>query len=223
MTLIELQNLIHEQNKSVGWWDEKRDFDTFVCLFHSELSEAMEGDRKGLMDDHLPQYEMFWVELADFVIRCMDWLGSKEYGGDDYPHDSDTHPNVTNPQLLAELHFKVSEAYSSNNDGFWSDRDESIADAVEFSFSFARMREFDLYQVILEKVEYNKYRADHKRENRAKEGEESLKPLSYHPKLEYLVIKLMEMKIGDASTLDELLTCIRSTRQLIKKELLEAL
>lgn len=55
------------------------------------------------------------------------------------------------------------------------------------------------------------------------EGEESLKPLSYHPRLEQLVIKLMEMKIGDVSTLDELLTCIRSTRKLCKERMLEAL
>lgn len=170
LELIELQNKIHEQNKAMGWWDEPRPFSTFVCLFHSELSEAMEGDRKGLMDDHLPQYPMFQVELADFVIRCLDWLGSKSFNEGDYPNESDTNPKTTKTELLAELHFKVSESWECNSGGFWSDRDESIADAVEFSFSFARVRSFDLYKIILEKVEYNKHRADHKRENREAEG-----------------------------------------------------
>ena len=63
MNLIELQNKIHQQNVDMGWWDDPRPFSTFVCLFHSELSEAMEGDRKGLTDDHLPQYPMFWVQM----------------------------------------------------------------------------------------------------------------------------------------------------------------
>ena len=72
--LIELQNKIHAQNIQLGWWDNPRPFSTQVCLFHSELSEAMEGDRKNLMDDHLKQYPMVAVEIADFVIRVLVWF-----------------------------------------------------------------------------------------------------------------------------------------------------
>ncbi len=46
-----------------------------IALMHSELSEALEGDRKNLMDDHLPQFDMLTVELADVVIRIMDHAG----------------------------------------------------------------------------------------------------------------------------------------------------
>lgn len=38
----------------------------------------MEGDRKGLMDDHLPHRTMFEVELADAVIRIFDLAGLKK-------------------------------------------------------------------------------------------------------------------------------------------------
>lgn len=46
-----------------------------LALIHSEVSEALEGDRKNLMDDKLPQYKMQDVELADAVIRIFDLAG----------------------------------------------------------------------------------------------------------------------------------------------------
>lgn len=47
-----------------------------LCLSHSELSEAMEGHRKSVMDDKLPHRTMLEVELADAVIRIMDLAGA---------------------------------------------------------------------------------------------------------------------------------------------------
>lgn len=66
----------HRLSAEAGWWDKVETPDdlaavipTKLCLIHSEISEAMEGHRKSLPDDHLPQYPMFAVELADAVIR----------------------------------------------------------------------------------------------------------------------------------------------------------
>lgn len=47
-----------------------------LALVHSELSEALEGHRKGLMDDKLPHLTMLEVELADAVIRISDLAGA---------------------------------------------------------------------------------------------------------------------------------------------------
>lgn len=44
-------------------------------LMVSEISEAMEGRRKGLMDDKLPHRRMVEVELADALIRIFDYAG----------------------------------------------------------------------------------------------------------------------------------------------------
>ena len=86
----ELAQLIFEQNKANGWWTNletgesleskqgeqpKRNVPEMLCLVHSELSEAMEGFRKNLMDDKLPHRLMLEVELADAVIRILDMCG----------------------------------------------------------------------------------------------------------------------------------------------------
>lgn len=68
---------VHEANAK--WWvslesGEKieRNVGELLCLVHSEISEAMEGHRKGLKDDKLPHRPMFEVELADAIIRIFD-------------------------------------------------------------------------------------------------------------------------------------------------------
>jgi NTP pyrophosphatase (non-canonical NTP hydrolase) len=45
------------------------------ALMHSELSEAFEALRKDLMDDHLPTRKGVEAELADAIIRIMDYCG----------------------------------------------------------------------------------------------------------------------------------------------------
>lgn len=76
-------------------------------LIVSEIAEAMEGERKDLMDDKLPHRKMAEVELADAVIRICDYCGKYNY---------------------------------------------------------------DLQGAVLEKLEYNRVRPDHKPEARAAEG-----------------------------------------------------
>ncbi len=107
MNIKQLQQQIHQQNIDAGWWDNPREKGTLLCLIHSEISEAMEGERKDLMDDHLPHRKMAEVELADAVIRILDYAGAFGY---------------------------------------------------------------DIEGAIAEKLEYNKHRADHQRENRIKKG-----------------------------------------------------
>ena len=106
-SINELAVEIHQNNVDAGWWDKPREKGTLLMLVVSEIAEAMEGERKDLMDDHLPHRKMAEVELADAVIRILDYAGGHGY---------------------------------------------------------------DIEGAMMEKLEYNKQRADHKLENRAKEG-----------------------------------------------------
>ncbi len=168
--LVELQNRIYNQNKELGWHDEPRSFNTFVCLFHSELSEATEGLRKGLMDDHLPKYPMVAVELADFVIRVLDWFGAQD--------DIDAQQQVTverfgwdNLDYISEMHQQVSASkYFSDIEDELDQIEERLSDSISLANAMAKANDWPLLQIINEKIEYNKHRADHKRENRAKDG-----------------------------------------------------
>lgn len=47
-----------------------------IALMHSELSEALEGDRKSLMDDKLPHRTALETEAADVLIRNGDLAGA---------------------------------------------------------------------------------------------------------------------------------------------------
>jgi hypothetical protein len=74
-----MQQLVHKTSVDAGWYNDRetgapiaRNFGEVVALMHSELSEALEADRKGLMDDKLPHRDGREVEFADCVIRIMD-------------------------------------------------------------------------------------------------------------------------------------------------------
>lgn len=76
---------VHTANEK--WWVDLetgerivRNKGEFLMLVVSEIAEAMEGERKDLMDDHLPHRKMAEVEMADAYIRLLDYAGG--YGVD---------------------------------------------------------------------------------------------------------------------------------------------
>lgn len=72
--------LIHYHNRN--WWvdistgaPQARNVGEMLMLVVTEIAEAMEGHRKSLPDDHLPDFSMLTVELADAIIRILDLAG----------------------------------------------------------------------------------------------------------------------------------------------------
>jgi hypothetical protein len=73
------QRLASQTARDAGWYcnpqtgeEISRNFGEVVALMHSELSEALEADRKALMDDKLPHRDGREVEFADCIIRILD-------------------------------------------------------------------------------------------------------------------------------------------------------
>lgn len=86
----ELSQRIHANAQNKGFYEQPRNIGEMLCLIHSEVSEALECDRKKKTISHDPDYvagldgekfkdcferfikDTFEDELADIIIRVMD-------------------------------------------------------------------------------------------------------------------------------------------------------
>lgn len=171
LDLTSLAAEIHSQNVDVGWWDEwpvKTDrHETAMMLVISEIAEAMEGDRKDLMDDHLPEFKAFGVELADAMIRLLDLAGAYEL------------QKLTQIVNDNTCHYRAQWENKSVPEQLWraitlttrpTNPDQQILNSMVSVCAIAELNGVDLWKLVELKRAYNKKRSDHKRENRAAAG-----------------------------------------------------
>lgn len=84
--LVDWAEVIHQNARQHGWWEEERPFAEVVALCHSELSEALEEARAGK-----PMYyeskdgkpEGVATEMIDCMIRILDWCGKNKIDVDE--------------------------------------------------------------------------------------------------------------------------------------------
>lgn len=160
-----LATSIHEDNVNVGWWDEwpnRADrFKTARVLVVSELIEGLEGWRKDLKDDHLPDIDMLHVEMADAMIRLFDLAGAMEVGLDggfdlDFPAFDG---------VAEQIDHMVGELYNPRRS-----MEATIAHGIAMVDTFCYHNEIDIMPIVDLKRAYNAKRLDHKRETRAAPG-----------------------------------------------------
>lgn len=179
---------IFNQNRAIGWWDDMNrcPFQT-LQLVNTEIAEATEGDRKNLMDDHLPNRKMAEVELADTMIRALDFAG--RYGWSYSPRkmvDQATYLGkfvhmVTCHSSMAVKHLGLTGINCLLAAKLWGNeifvdgprrlnKPEEYDILIDMCLEVANIYHYDIDGAIREKLAYNANRADHKRENRASAG-----------------------------------------------------
>ena len=179
MSYYKLAEEIHADNVKAGWWTdintgesilETRNRAEMLMLTVSELSEACEAWAESAPDDKLPQYPGFDVELADAAAK-MGGMAEDEFN-DAVNAQRDTFtPFKPVPSELMLITNEISKAM----EGWRKGRNETyVLSLIVALGSIYRLSEYyriaPLCNIITEKRNFNASRADHKIENRLKDG-----------------------------------------------------
>mgnify|MGYP001423447202 CR=1 FL=1 len=186
----EFSTEVFKANLDKGWWDDLHRPILQVCqLISSELAEATEGFRTGVMDNHVKSRLSEEVELGDALIRTLD-LGGR-YKLQFHSPDSEFFNELRKKRFLelasliddqsdvVSCHFVLNKALTDFGMCLYfiilkyGEKDipdivhERYSILVQLIISVSKKFKYDLFGAVFEKFEVNKVRPDHTREARA--------------------------------------------------------
>jgi len=161
-TYEEYAQAAYKNAKDKGFWDKPKDYDTTMFLIISELAEAMEADRTNSKDDKLPEYDGYWVELADVFIRVSDLVGYYLSSRDDKGWTAITKANVFRDMSKTRLLMHITQQVVCID----SDIDENntsyvIKDLMQINkdlVGFCNAHGIDLIEIVDAKMKFNSNR-----------------------------------------------------------------
>lgn len=162
---------IHAEN--ARWWHDlttgarlDRNKGELLMLVVSELSEAMEGERKDLMDDHLPHRKMAEVELADAKIRIFDFAGGCGFKLSTDSYGFALPDNRAEALLRIVGHVVGVHMVVDLGERGGDMASEGLSRTIAIIDAYAKKFGYDVDGAVTEKRAYNAVRADHKAEAR---------------------------------------------------------
>lgn len=182
----EMQKRIHALNHR--WWHDEagnrldRNKGELLCLIHSEISEAAEGELTGKLDDHLPLRLMAEVEMADASIRIYDYAegfgydlqaATNELEMSGWDMGTAAHSEWAINIALIHMHISVAmegERKSTSETVALTSRptaEVNLAKALLLIARYCELHGYDLAGATEEKLAYNAKRQDHTYEARA--------------------------------------------------------
>jgi hypothetical protein len=159
---------IYEWNKEVGWWDDpNRCLYQTLQLVSTEIAEATEGERKDLYDDHIPHRKMGEVELADALIRVLDFgQHMKVLYKTGFPSHVWCFEDNTIGQQHLGINAEVIELAQVYSRYPHSDMTRNYSMLIESIAKVSENQGYDLEGAVKDKMLYNTTRIDHTREYR---------------------------------------------------------
>lgn len=169
MNLNEMAARVHGANAK--WWTDintgepiKRNRGELLMLVVTELAEAVEGLRKDLPDDKLPHRKMEEVELADAIIRLLDFAGGFKMRLPNYEPMEGAFNKVENKaEMLLHITSMTCLIYSSQ---IPDQRAFTLFVVIAYIMEYGRIHKLDIEGAIEEKLAYNAKREDHTHEHR---------------------------------------------------------
>lgn len=182
MNLTEMSRRVYADNRAKGFHDGKLDVARFLVLVITELSEAVEADRKGKHSNkegfELAKKDFPWQdspatlehffnahlkgtveeELADSVIRLLDLAGAiaSEVVIPDFPYSSKTKEQLeevkANYGLIEIVYYTCRTITDRASTG------KKINDAIYAICNYCILYDIDLFWHIEQKLSYNKTR-----------------------------------------------------------------
>lgn len=170
MNLNKLRDEVHANAVAKGFWDEQLSDEHYLMLVITELSEAVEADRKGRMADRVlfldnintpqPNPSAHWMycfnlfikdtvedEFCDAVIRLLDLAGAKHVNLESANHWISLYGTHTN-RSFTETVFSIATNMSKN----------SLSMSIARIFKVANNMDIDLEWHIEMKKKYNESR-----------------------------------------------------------------